>query len=321
MPQHGLDLHQANGTRRSRRGLSGFSLVELMVALAIGVFLLLVLTGYFLSQRETARLTRDLSFQQENVRVAYELLARDIREARYTPCGMTTMPPGINSGALYTTLTTPLEVIDATRQLPDAFTIYNYSASPRRADGTTALLVRYARSDTVTDANVTASNTVVITHNPNNTRFEPGNRVIVCNHWGAVSGTVASVSGSTITLNVQQGALNTEFRPARLAVLEERLWFVGRDGAGGCTGADANQCRLFGAVAGQGAQEYVQGVSALMMTELCETGTGITPCSAVPAPSNRLALSIDQLTAATNAHGSGQMTITIQPIIGLRNPM
>lgn len=320
MPQHCFHPQQERSYRRCHRGLSGFSLVELMVALAIGVFLLLVLTGYFLSQRETARLTRDLSFQQENVRVAYELLARDIREARYTPCGMTTMPPGINSGALHTTLTTPLEVIDATRPLPAPFTSYN-SDSPRRANGTAALLVRYARSDTVTEANVTATNAVEITRNPNNTRFEPGNRVIVCNHWGAISATVASASGSTITLNVQQGTLNTDFRPARLAALEERLWFVGRDGAGGCTGADANQCRLFGAVAGQGAQEYVQGVSALMMTELCEAGTGMTPCSAVPTAPNRLALSIDQLTAATHARGAGQMTMTIQPIIGLRNPM
>lgn len=68
-------------------GARGFSLVELMIALALGLFLTGVAINVVVLNRQAFQTTENLSRMQENARSAFELLARDIRTAGGNPCG------------------------------------------------------------------------------------------------------------------------------------------------------------------------------------------------------------------------------------------
>ena len=64
----------------------GFSIIELMIALLLGLFLVSGVTGMYLSSKQTYRMTDNLSRLQESLRFSLEFMARDIRMAGYMPC-------------------------------------------------------------------------------------------------------------------------------------------------------------------------------------------------------------------------------------------
>lgn len=65
----------------------GLTLVELMIALVLGTVLLLGVTNVFIAQRESFRINENLARMQDSARIAFEMMAREIREAGGTPCG------------------------------------------------------------------------------------------------------------------------------------------------------------------------------------------------------------------------------------------
>jgi type IV pilus assembly protein PilW len=73
----------------------GFTLIEIMIALLLGVFLLGGVIGIFISAKQTNREQDALSRLQENGRFAMEFLARDIRMADYRGC-QTATPPSLD---------------------------------------------------------------------------------------------------------------------------------------------------------------------------------------------------------------------------------
>jgi len=70
----------------AKRRIGGMSIVELMVALTIGLILLAALTRLFVSSRSTYTLEEGLARVQESGRFAMEFLAQDIRMAGYAGC-------------------------------------------------------------------------------------------------------------------------------------------------------------------------------------------------------------------------------------------
>lgn len=65
----------------------GLTLVELMVAMAIGMILMLGATGVLISNQQTFRTSENLAGIQENGRIALEMLAGEIRQTGGNPCG------------------------------------------------------------------------------------------------------------------------------------------------------------------------------------------------------------------------------------------
>lgn len=59
----------------------GFSLIELMVALAISLFMVLGVSYLYLGNKQTYRVEENLARMQESGRLAFEYLSRDIRQA------------------------------------------------------------------------------------------------------------------------------------------------------------------------------------------------------------------------------------------------
>lgn len=71
---------------RPRRYAQGLSLIELMIALLLGLLVVGGALGIFLSNRRTYTATESVGRIQENARVAFEMMARDLREAGGNPC-------------------------------------------------------------------------------------------------------------------------------------------------------------------------------------------------------------------------------------------
>lgn len=65
----------------------GLALIELMIAMVLGLVIIGAVTGIMLSNIQGFRTNTGLSQIQDSARVGYELLARDIRQAANVPCG------------------------------------------------------------------------------------------------------------------------------------------------------------------------------------------------------------------------------------------
>lgn len=64
----------------------GLTLIELMVSMLIGLFIITAVTQIFLSSNESNNLNRQLGLMQEAARIALTEIATDIRMAGYTGC-------------------------------------------------------------------------------------------------------------------------------------------------------------------------------------------------------------------------------------------
>lgn len=65
---------------------SGFTLIELMVAMVLGLIVIAGVTSVFLAGQQSFRTNDALANVQDSSRVAFELMARDIREAGLAGC-------------------------------------------------------------------------------------------------------------------------------------------------------------------------------------------------------------------------------------------
>lgn len=65
---------------------AGFTLIELMVAMLLGLIVIAGVTSVFLAGQESFRSNNALADVQDSSRIAFELMARDIREAGLTGC-------------------------------------------------------------------------------------------------------------------------------------------------------------------------------------------------------------------------------------------
>lgn len=70
----------------ARAPQAGFSLIELMIAMLLGLLVTAAAGGVFISNKRVYNATETLGRIQENTRVGFELMARDLREAGGNPC-------------------------------------------------------------------------------------------------------------------------------------------------------------------------------------------------------------------------------------------
>lgn len=77
----------------------GFSLVEMMIATVLGLIVLLAAVGSFLASQKVSGVAQALSRNQESSRLAFELMAKDLRIAGANPCSASQDPVNVlNSG-------------------------------------------------------------------------------------------------------------------------------------------------------------------------------------------------------------------------------
>ena len=79
--------HSSKRRSPGARHQNGLTLIELMISLVLGLVLVGGVLSIFVSTNQTAKLNDNLMRVQENARGAFDLMAREIREAGQNPCG------------------------------------------------------------------------------------------------------------------------------------------------------------------------------------------------------------------------------------------
>jgi type IV pilus assembly protein PilW len=85
-PAPACSSQRARGPRGARRSL-GFTIIELMVSMVLGLILIGAVLGVFLNSKQTLGVNAELARMQENARFAFELMMRELRDAGSTGCG------------------------------------------------------------------------------------------------------------------------------------------------------------------------------------------------------------------------------------------
>ncbi|MDO5505893.1 MAG: prepilin-type N-terminal cleavage/methylation domain-containing protein [Pseudoxanthomonas suwonensis] len=115
---------------RSGRGAqSGFSLIELMVSLVLGLLVISAAGSLFLANRQVFASTETVNRIQENGRAAFEIMSRDVREAGSSPCFSLAAKSPINTlegreGAWWTAFANGISGAVGSSNTSDSITLY-----------------------------------------------------------------------------------------------------------------------------------------------------------------------------------------------------
>jgi len=114
------------------RHSSGFSLIELMIALALGLLLTLAMATVFLSTKTAFGRQQQLSAMQQNVRIAFEYLTSDARMVGHMGC-YTGRASGLTNGLAATNIATNyalgVEGYEYTNATPNSYTLTSSAPS------------------------------------------------------------------------------------------------------------------------------------------------------------------------------------------------
>lgn len=201
---------KAMGSFHSDRG---FSLVELLVSMAIALIVMAGVLNSFLASRAAFKFNQELAFIQDNARYATALLTRDIRMAGYYGCDMSNaIITNSISGSSFNGLLdlNGIEGWESARTEPSTPLLFKSEVVP----GTDAFVVRYGSQDNslVVAGHTVASATIDIvgTHG-----YDAGTVMMIadtdCRHLGifAMSGPT-NTNDNAVTVVHNKGNATTE---------------------------------------------------------------------------------------------------------------
>lgn len=299
-----MNRHQRNrNPLPSRQQVRGFGLIELMIALALGLFLVGGAISVFVTNQQAYRTTEQLSRMQESGRTAVELMARQLREAGGSPCGRgiptanTINNPGTHWWANWG---------DGIRGYENAVAADGVDIGTdagERIDGTDAVFLVFANANHAT---------AIQSHNPVSAQFDVGTNdhglsdgeiVMVCNYRQAalLQVTSASPTNSTVVHNTgtaspgncskglgfptdcsSENGNQYVFNSGFLIRLSSEIWYVGANGRGGRSLYRARMVNTAGTPTTV-AEEIAEGVTDLQLTYMQLDSTGAPPADYVDA--------------------------------------
>ena len=160
--------------RIPRRAVLGFTLIELMVALVLGLVISGAALVVFVTNRQTYAATESLGRIQENARTGFELMARDLRQAAGNDCGNTvTISNVLNNptSTWYTDWGAGITGYDGGTAMQDN--------PANRVNGTDAIDIRSATSSNVSIVPDNGNNPAEIQLSDNST-LAAGDIVVAC---------------------------------------------------------------------------------------------------------------------------------------------
>jgi type IV pilus assembly protein PilW len=324
----------------------GLSLVELMISMLLGLVLLSGVINIFTATRQVYRSNEGLSQLQESARIAFEMLARDLRQAGLAPCGN----PGRIANVLKDADTDPLlnwvgfEGFDTTEtDLPGVTT---GSGVGERVAGTSALLVQSTQGKGFPlEGHQAASATMMIASTA--TDFTTGDILLVCDidqsSLFQVDSLVVAGGKTTITHNKDSGTpgncsrglgfptncATTQGNPytyppnAYIGRFYSSVWYVGNNGRTEDGGRSLYRARMD--KGNTVYEEIVSGISGLVIEYHVSGMDDWQDAAAIGDwPSvDALKLTFTMVTAdtrvSTETAGNGRLQRTITDIVALRN--
>lgn len=275
----------------------GLSLIELMIALVLGLVVIGGVAGVFLANRESYRTSEALGRMQENARYAFEVLGRSVRAAGGNPCGVDKVANVLNnqSSTWWANWGNALRGFEGGNATDDtAFPKAIGTTVASRVGGTDALIVITGSDDT---------GVVVVDHNPNSAQFKvntqqhglnDGDVVMACDTDHAAIFQVTNANSSNVTIVHNTGTGNPgncskglgyptvcttngtsyQFNAGGFLVkLKAEAWYVGINPRGGRS--------LYRMLLNGTPQEFVPDVSNVQMQYLLQDATDYVPANSV----------------------------------------
>ena len=300
-------------TGSGRRQARGLGLVELLVALVLGLVVVGAASVLFISTRQNNRATDSLSRMQDSVRGGFDMMMREVREAGGTPCDAQLRVGNVLANAQGATPTWWAVWTDPVFGFGSADVFAGAivgAGATQRVSGTDALLVRYAPA--LGDLAVSAHNTAGATFTLNKAQhgLRAGDVMMVCNYRQAAVTQVVSVDTTAGTFmhdtaagtpgNCSAGlgipvlctATGTTFEfgnGSRLGRFYTVGWYIGNNGRS--TGGGRSLFR----VTRSGPEEVAEGVRDMQLSYLLSGASNYVSAGSVGATNwgNVLAVRID----------------------------
>ena len=330
-----------------RAAVSGLTLVELMIAMMLGLLVAVSASAIFISNRQTYRATEGLGRVQENGRMAFEMMARDIREAGGNPCGNADRKE-------------PLKLVNVLKDPSNQWWsnwnngIIGYDATmpnaPSNRVGTADALALMSGDN--------STGVTVVQHNPTSAQFklntvnhtlddsdiaivcdwrqaslfqitnaQPGTNEVIVHNIGSTAypGNCSKGLGYANPPNCTTNGTPYQYGPNSMIVrLHAVRWYVGTS-AGGRSLYRSTLLNdpTSGLVARD--QEIAEGVQNMQLQYLLEGGAGYVDASTIAA--NRwndvtaVRITLDMLSADRAGVGNAQLARRVSHTVTLRNRM
>lgn len=269
---------------------SGFTLIEMMIAMILGLVVIAGVTSVFLAGQQSFRTNDSLAEVQDSSRVAFELMARDIREAGLTGCN------SANDRVTNVLANSPGNAATPTWWADWSNAVHGYDASSsdpaltglNQVAGTDSLELLSAGDLSVTIANdVPGSNFKL---NQSTTGLTGGDIIVACSPDHAAILQISGYNNSNITVGYNTGSTNKPgncssnlgypndacsgnspdytFPPnSKIAKLTGVDWYIGTNPAGGTSLYRVNLQNSGGSMTTQ-TQEMVRNVTGMTITYL-----------------------------------------------------
>lgn len=240
-----MSVLQTSGPRAAGR-MKGFGLIELMIAMVLGLVVLGAAFAVFMSNQNTFRANEGLNRIQEGARVAFELISRDIKAAGGSACSNVSIVETADADSV------------AFRDTPVV--------------GTGTELTAVSGDDVAYRVTASTSSSVTLLATPEFTQasdaFDDGDVLLLCNARKTFVVRATDVTGMTVThtpLPAGYNPMGDEYAPPAAVVLARFRgvrWFVQPNGRPG-GGSSLYVSRL-----GAAAEEVAEGVEDLTFTYL-----------------------------------------------------
>ena len=312
------ELHMTHGRQpQGARCARGFTMIELMVAMLLGLIVIAGVISVFLAGQQTYRTNEALGEVQDGSRTAFEMLTRDLRYAAFTGCDNTNgrLANVLNSNTTlwYANWASPLQGFD------DASTdsaLSGITGSGAPVAGTSSVRIL---STVNTDVSVGSASGSPTSFNINaaSTQLAAGDIVMVCDFDHATLLQVASYAGTSVGFNAtaspapgncstglgypticnSAGNAYTFLPNARVGLMTAVDWYIGTNPLGGQSLYRLPVTYAAAGVSVSTPQEIVRNVTRMKIGYLQSPGTSFTTAALVTG------------WAAVNA---AQVTLTLQ---------
>ncbi|MFO7582517.1 PilW family protein [Guyparkeria sp.] len=242
------------GSRAARKsGSRGFTLVELMIAMVLGLVIIGGVISVFLANKQTYRTNEAMSEVQDHARTAFEFLSRDIRMAGLTGCGNLEKVANVlnnKDSDWYANFDNAVKGYDDNE--PDPAAAFG-TGEAERVTGTDSFQTLGAAGTgfSVTEHKTKSANFKI---NEKSTDFYDGALVIVCDPVQASIMQITNYNSSNVTVvhntgtgdpgNCSKGlgfptectATGNEYEygpNSQMALLKAAGWYIGNNPAGG----------------------------------------------------------------------------------------
>ena len=292
-----LPLNAMPGRRGAPSRHAGFTLIELMVAMLLGLVVIAGVSSVFLANQRAHRTNQALGDVQDNTRIAFELMAHDIRDAGLTGCSNSARVANVlrNAGTAWWANWNNALVGYGPSQTDPAVT--TGTAAGNRVGGTESLMTLGGEASGMS-VQSNSEPAATFTLNEPSTDLAAGDVIVVCDPDHAALTQVTKYAGGVITHGSGSGSpgncttdlgfptvcsSSTSYvfsANAQVTRLRASHWYVGNNADGSRSLYRVALSNVAG-VPTPGAQEMVRNVTNMSITYHPAGNAGFAVASAV----------------------------------------